>query len=120
MTTNDTAGAMTLQTNDGNINDMDGSNRERADWGIGGLEKHKTNLQSNGSGQSLFYGVIQNATVGTKTVGFTAGEERTIKLTLAPQKTGVTGTYTLLVEVMQQGQTEVLNNIKLQFELPGK
>ncbi|AFA49424.1 Ig-like domain-containing protein [Acetobacterium woodii] len=98
---NDTVGGMTLQTGTGTVCDMDGSSRERADWGLSGYEGYKTNLPNDGN--YLFYGLIQNATVGTKTVGFASGDERSVNLTLTPKTGLVAGSYRLIIETVHQG-----------------
>lgn len=105
---NNTLGGMTLQTNNGNVNDMDGSNRELADWGDTSKVSYKTNLPGE---NALFYGVIQNADVGTKTVGFIADENRTINMTLEPLTELAVGTYTVEVEVVQQTTEKVFDSI---------
>ncbi|WNS75218.1 hypothetical protein RRV45_20465 [Bacillus sp. DTU_2020_1000418_1_SI_GHA_SEK_038] len=114
---NNTIGGMTLQTNVGDIvggiNDMDGSNREKADWGVEGFNSYKTNLPNDGN--YVFYGLIQHADYGTKTVGFSAGDSRTINMTLTP-KTGLTpGVYTVTVEALQQGSNDVKSTITYTF-----
>lgn len=115
--TNDTVGAMTLKTNEGNVNDMDGSTRERTDWGVAGIN-NPTNLPNYSQNTpSLFYGLIQNSTDGTKTVGFNPSEERTITMQFNPQSGAVSGTYTILVEVVQQGSGEVLDTIEYTITL---
>lgn len=110
---NDTVGGMTLQTNGGTINDMDGSYRERADWGIEGLNAYATSLPNTGN--YVFYGLIQNATDGTKTVGFSAGDSRTVYMTLTPKTDLATGTYTVIVETLQQGSDDVKGTITYTF-----
>ena len=108
-------GAMVLQTGTGSINDMDGSDREKADWGVSGLDSFKTALQGE---KALFYGVIQNTTDGTKTVGFNQNEDRTVKMKFNPQASAVAGSYTINVEVVQQGTWEVLDVIEYDITLP--
>ena len=115
--TNDTEGGMTLQTNGGTINDMDGSNRERADWGVAGLEGYLTNLPNDGN--YVFYGLTQSATDGTKTVGFVAGDSRTVNMRLTPKVDLVPGTYTLTVETLQQGSADIKGTINYTFEVIG-
>lgn len=104
---NDTVGGMTLQTGTGTVSDMDGSFRERADWGLTGYEGYETDLPN--SGNYLFYGVIQKVDYGTKTVGFGSADVRDITMTLTP-KTGLpTGNYRVTIETMQQGAEESEN-----------
>ena len=97
---------MTLQTNSGNVNDMDGSNRERADWGVQGINynQYHTNLPNDKN--YVFYGVIQNINVGTKTIGFGINESRKITMKLRPKTDLEQGTYTVTVELVQQGNEE--------------
>lgn len=115
---NNANGGMTLQTNSGNINDMDGSNREKADWGVAGFEGYATNLSN--SGNNVFYGLIQDATIGTKTVGFASDTERTIVMTLMPKADLAPGTYTVTVEVLQQGGERFGEAIEYTFVVEGK
>lgn len=111
---NNTIGGMTLQTNEGNINDMDGSFRERADWGVPGLDSYKTRLPNTGN--YVFYGLIQNSEY-TKTVGFEAGDSRTIKMTLDPRDDLAEGIYTVIVETLQQGSEDVKATFTYTFEV---
>lgn len=115
---NDTVGGMTLQTGSGSINDMDGSGRERADWGADGADASlKTNLTNTGN--CLFYGLVQGAAYnGTKTVGFSAGETRTVAMTLTPKTDLHEGTYSLTVETLQQGSDSVKDSINYTFVIP--
>ena len=113
---NNANGGMTLQTNSGTINDMDGSNREKADWGVDGFDTYATNLPNDGT-DYVFYGLIQNTTVGTKTVGFEVAESRNIDMTLTPIDDLAVGTYTVIVEAMQQGNDEVKGTITYTIEV---
>ncbi|MEO4054129.1 hypothetical protein, partial [Solibacillus sp. CAU 1738] len=111
---NNKIGGMTLKTNSGDVNDMDGSLRELADWNGDGGGK-VTNLPNPGGSNYVFYGLIQNNTVGTKTVGFNANDLRTIEMTLQPLDELMVGTYTITVQVLQQGKEEVLDTITYTF-----
>ena len=95
---------MTLQTDSGKVNDMEGSNRERADWGVKDINynQYHTNLPNNDK-KYVFYGVIQNINVGTKTIGFGINESRKITMKLKPKSDLEQGTYTVTVELVQQG-----------------
>lgn len=112
---NNTTGGMTLQTNGGTINDMDGSNRERADWGVAGLDGFKTNLPNDG--HYVFYGLIQAQEYGTKTVGFSAEDTRTINMTLAPRTDLTPGTYKVIVQACIQGQDNPTDTMVLFFNI---
>ena len=103
---NDDKGGMTLQTDNGNVNDMDGSMRELADWTNNMNDSKKTNLPNDTDSKYVFYGLIQNKDVGTKTVGFNAGDSRTVNMTLTPKADLEAGKYTVTVEAMQQGKNE--------------
>ncbi len=102
---------MTLQTNgmittNGVVNDMEGSEREKADWYGTKYEKYnqyKTNLHNSEALNYVFYGLIQNTKIGTKTVGYDSYESRTINMTLRPKAELAAGTYTVTVELVQQG-----------------
>lgn len=106
---------MTLQTGEGKINDMESSNREKADWGAlneAGYKQYSTKLPNDGKNY-VFYGVVQGKdvsstgdTVVTKTVGFNPGESRTISMVLRPKAELAVGTYTVTVELVQQGNEE--------------
>ena len=117
---------MTLQTNNGNINDMEGSNREKADWGdlIGETEEEKTKYFNqystklkNDDQNYIFYGVVQGKDFGgTKTIGFEAGDSRNINMVLRPKADLADGTYTVTVELVQQGEnSELLGTINYAF-----
>ena len=121
----DTCG-MTLQTNNGNINDMEGSNREKADWGdlIGETEEEKTKYFNqystklkNDDQNYIFYGVVQGKDFGgTKTIGFEAGDSRNINMVLRPKADLADGTYTVTVELVQQGsESKSLGTIDYTF-----
>ena len=117
---NDTKGAMTLQTikegvTDPPVNDMDGSNREKADWTADGGSQSKTNLPNPDGSNYIFYGLIQNKTDRTKTVGFNPGDERTVNMTLTPKSDLESGTYILTVEALQQGKDEAQSEIVYTF-----
>ncbi|MEE0248476.1 cell wall-binding repeat-containing protein [Peptacetobacter hiranonis] len=93
---------MTLQTEDGPINDMEGSNREKYDWGVSEIEeKFKTELP-NAKSNYIFYGVKQENSIA-KTVGFNPGDSRKINMVLRPKADLADGTYTVTVELVQQG-----------------
>ena len=126
----DTCG-MTLQTNNGNINDMEGSNREKADWGdlIGETEEEKTKYFNqystklkNDDQNYIFYGVVQGKDFGgTKTIGFEAGDSRNINMVLRPKADLADGTYTVTVELVQQGEnSESLGTINYAFTVENK
>ena len=94
---------MTLQTNDnGTVNDMEGSDREKADWGVEDKKSFSTKLPNDGKNY-VFYGVIQKKDYGTKTVGFNPGDSRKINMVLRPKAELAAGTYTVTVELVQQG-----------------
>ena len=94
---------MTLQTNDnGTVNDMEGSDREKADWGVEDKKSFSTKLPNDGKNY-VFYGVIQKKDYGTKTVGFNPGDSRKINMILRPKAELAAGTYTVTVELVQQG-----------------
>lgn len=112
---NNANGGMTLQTNDGTVNDMDGSNRELADWGDSSKSGFKTNLPGD---KSLFYGVIQHADYGTKTVGFKSNEDRTIHMTLEPKADLAPGKYTVTVEAVQQTTNTSGGTITYEIDVP--
>ena len=116
---------MTLQTGEGKINDMEGSNREKADWGAldeAGYKQYHTKLPNDGKNY-VFYGVVQGKnvsstgkTVATKTVGFNPGESRTISMVLRPKAELAVGTYTVTVELVQQGnEGKLLGTIDYTF-----
>ena len=122
---------MTLQTNDRDINDMEGSNREKADWGdlIGKTEEEKTKYFNqystklkNDDKNYIFYGVVQGkAFDGTKTIGFEAGDSRNINMVLRPKANLADGTYTVTVELVQQGEnSESLGTINYAFTVKDK
>lgn len=112
---NDTVGGMTLQTGTGTVCDMDGSFRERADWGLTGYSGYETGLP-NGEKNYLFYGVIQKVDYGTKTVGFGINEVRNIAMILTP-KTGLTsGIYRVMIETKQQGAEESENGNLISYD----
>ena len=99
---------MTLQTNDnGTVNDMEGSDREKADWGVEDKKSFSTKLPNDGKNY-VFYGVIQKKVYGTKTVGFNPGDSRKINMVLRPKAGLADGTYTVTVELVQQGKNDVL------------
>ena len=117
---------MTLQTNDRDVNDMEGSNREKADWGdlIGGTEEEKTKYFNqystklkNDDKNYIFYGVVQGKKIsGTKTIGFEAGDSRNINMVLRPKADLADGTYTVTVELVQQGnESKSLGTIDYTF-----
>ncbi len=117
---------MTLQTNNGKVNDMEGSNREKADWGdlIGETEEEKTKYFNqystklkNDDQNYIFYGVVQGkAFDGTKTIGFEAGDSRNINMVLRPKANLADGTYTVTIELVQQGEnSELLGTINYAF-----
>lgn len=112
---NNTNGGMTLQTNSGNVNDMDGSLRELADWNA--TNTGSTNLFNLVGSYYVFYGVIQNNEDGTKTVGFTPNDLRNITMTLQPKEQLEIGTYSLTIEVVQQGKEDkgILDRITYTF-----
>ena len=94
---------MTLQTNDnGTVNDMEGSDREKADWGVEDKKSFSTKLPNDGKNY-VFYGVIQKKDYGTKTVGFNPRDSRKINMVLRPKAELAAGTYTVTVELVQQG-----------------
>ncbi|MGX8700156.1 hypothetical protein [Caproiciproducens sp.] len=118
---NDTKGAMTLQTikeeeTNPPVNDMDGSKREKADWNADEESQFKTNLPNPDDSNYIFYGLTQNKTDGTKTVGFNSGDKRTVNMTLTPQSDLEPGTYTLTVEALQQGNDEPQSEISYTFD----
>ena len=111
---------MTLQTNSGKENDMDGSNRERADWGVEDINynQYHTNLP-NDNKNYVFYGVIQNINVGTKTIGFGINESRKITMKLRPKTDLEQGTYKLTVELVQKGnEDKIIDSIDYSFTIP--
>ena len=93
-------------------NDLDGSDREKADWQ--GVEKYinKENVNVYGTkfdgrkeGKYIYYGVRQNLSKGIRTVGFKAGDVREIELVLNPLLDNENnGEYTVTVELIQQGK----------------
>ena len=93
---------MTLQTDNGTVNDMDGSMRELADWKAEMNNAKRTNLTNDANSKYVFYGLIQNKDEGTKTVGFNAKDSRTVNMTLTPKAGLEAGTYTVTVQAMQQ------------------
>ncbi len=122
---------MTLQTNNGKVNDMEGSNREKADWGdlIGKTEEEKTKYFNqystklkNDKKNYIFYGVVQGKDFGgTKTIGFEAGDSRNINMVLRPKADLADGTYTVTVELVQQGEnSESLGTINYAFTVKNK
>ena len=121
---------MTLKTGEGKINDMEGSNREKADWGAldeAGYKQYHTKLPNDGKNY-VFYGVVQGKnvsstgkTVATKTVGFNPGDSRTISMVLRPKADLSPGIYTITVELVQQGnEGKSLGTIDYNFEIPTK
>ena len=124
---NDSKCGMTLQTNSGNVNDMEGSNREKADWGSldeNGYNQYSTKLPNEGKNY-VFYGVIQGKNVGTtgkvttKTIGFKPGDSRVINMVLRPKTDLASGKYTITVELVQQGKEgKLLGTIDYNFEIP--
>ena len=99
---NNAEGGMTLQTDNGTVNDMDGSMRELADWKAEMNNAKRTNLTNDANSKYVFYGLIQNKDEGTKTVGFNAKDSRTVNMTLTPKAGLEAGTYTVTVQAMQQ------------------
>ncbi len=114
---------MTIRTDDGKeviVNDMEGSNREKYDWGVSGIDaKFKTELPNNGENY-VFCGVKQENSVA-KTVGFKPGDSRTISMVLRPKADLSPGIYTITVELVQQGnEGKSLGTIDYNFEIPKK
>ncbi|WP_339238117.1 S-layer homology domain-containing protein [Paenibacillus sp. FSL R5-0517] len=99
---NDVLSEITLQTNNGTVDTIPDSNREKADFGIEGFEQYKTVLAQPIGGNSLFYGLRQSNGVA-HTVGFEAGAKRTINLTVKAKESAVVGTYTITIFTAQQG-----------------
>lgn len=112
---------MTMQTNPSDtaptapIDDMtgNGKGRQHEDW-MGTQTTYYTNLNRTTDDDAIFYGVKQtgktvdgenkNANSGTvRTVGFTAGESRTVNMALTAKTGGSLDGYTLTVEAFQQG-----------------
>lgn len=96
---------MTLVTDGGNVDSIKGTGgRQAEDW-AGTDGQWKTKLKADGS-KSVFYGVRQAGTgtaVGTtRTVGFNAGDNRTIDLKLTPKADIADGTYTVTIQPKQQ------------------
>lgn len=110
---NNEFGGMTLQTNNGNINDMDGSKREQADW-HGRKDGYETKLPGT---NSIFYGVIQNKNIGTKTIGFNPAEVRDINLHMELLHPLERAEYKIKIEVLQQGLDTVLNETELKLNI---
>lgn len=98
--------AMTLQTDGGTVVTIQGTTtgRQAADWGTLNANHGGTTLDTN-NGKSVFYGVRQNSALGTRTVGFEAGDNRQIDLVLTPKVEITPGTYTVTVKAMQQTST---------------
>ena len=108
-------------------NDLESSNREKADWnGTGvytdskGKKTPGTNLDNDDSSKYIFYGVRQGKGTITsddvnlyksRTVGFKAGDERKIELVLRPKLEADNGTYTVTIQLMQQLDSERNNTI---------
>ncbi|RAW09595.1 hypothetical protein DC345_30815, partial [Paenibacillus taichungensis] len=94
---------ITLQTNDnGTVDKIPDTNREKADFGIGGFDSFKTVLAQPTGENSLFYGLRQSNGVA-HTVGFEADTTRKINLTVAAKDDAAVGIYTITIYAAQQG-----------------
>ena len=102
-------------------NDLDGSDREIADWkgentytNQDGINVSGTKIDGRVVGKYIFYGVRQNKD-GVRSVGFAAGDERKIELVLNPSLEK-DGEYTVTVELVQQGkENKTLGTINYAF-----
>lgn len=96
---------MTLQTDSGAVDIINGTTgRQLADW-TGVDTGFSTKLKESNS-NAVFYGVRQTGTgtaVGaTRTVGFDAGNRRTINFSLTTKENIAAGTYTVTIQPKQQ------------------
>lgn len=102
---NDVFDAMTLQTDGGPIDAIKGdAGRQLEDWnGTDGAWRTKLKTAES---KAVFYGVRQSGQstdLGkTRTVGFNAGDSRTIVLTVTPKEDLAPGTYTITIQPKQQ------------------
>lgn len=112
---------MTLQTDNGTVNDMEESKREIYDWGSDRTENtsaSKTRLPNDDTLNYIFYGLVQNKDKynGVKTIGFNPGDSRKINMVLRPKADLAAGTYTVTVELVQQGsESKSLGTIDYTF-----
>ncbi len=114
---------MTLQTDGGSVNDMESSYREKYDWGSDRdsekAKESKTRLPNDDNNLNyIFYGLVQDKEKynGVKTVGFEAGDSRNINMVLRPKADLADGTYTVTVELVQQGnESKSLGTIDYTF-----
>ncbi|MEG2893044.1 MAG: hypothetical protein RR840_06725, partial [Clostridium sp.] len=102
---------ITLKTgDDGKVDTIPHSNREKGDFGFDEFESYKTVLAQAAGDNSVFYGLRQSKGVA-HTVGFNPGEVRKINLSVSPKKGIQVGEYTVRVNVAQQGESGVFTSI---------
>ncbi|MEG2892665.1 MAG: hypothetical protein RR840_04785 [Clostridium sp.] len=95
---------ITLQTQeDGRVDTIPDSNREKADFGFEGFDSYKTILAQAEGKNSVFYGVRQSKGVA-HTVGFNLMEMRQVNLTVSPKAGIASGEYTVRINAAQQGE----------------
>lgn len=95
--------------------------RQLEDW-TGVQTAYYTKLERTKNDNYVFYGVKQTGKAeagATRTVGFEAGESRIIDMVLTPKSNLAAGTYTVMVELLQQGKSGVIGTITYQFTIDG-